>query len=206
MVEAPRIIAGGLSDSEWSAIARILAPEIDAPVLRALLDDLKRERRTPKEIEADLVSKIRNYEGFMRTLPDLPDQELHSHWKRWAASEIARLRKERIYYGKLTKSKDRHAHLTAKKFGILRAWQVAGGELEISTPRKGSPRGAVIDYFAAAAPIIYGENPEPPTIKDIVQRYRKKHLFKKLSGVGTLTVDPAKVELRDAAGNLVTNR
>jgi hypothetical protein len=113
------------------------------------------------------------------------------------------MRRQANEYGKL--ARERHPRTAVKQFAIVRAWQHAGGSLRIGTPhhRKGTPTkpptGSVIEYFSAAAAILYGVRPSARTVKGIVDRYKRRH-FHKLGAIrfearGDLTIDDQKISV-----------
>ena len=200
---------GGLTLKKWTTIARVLPPEIDAVALRASLEVLSREKRSARAIADDLGNKIKKAENVLCSAQDhfgsdCPD-EFRNQFIGSVQTEIARLRDEQAHYCKLASSGNhRAAETDLKKFGILRSWQLVGGQMGVSTPKEGPERGAVIDYYRAACLALFGKEPAPYAAKKIISLYKKRHLApRRWGGDGRLS---AGLELIDLAKNLVTDR
>lgn len=80
--------------------------------------------------------------------------------------------------------------LLSLQFGILWAWEAAGGRLPVSSRHKRrdehhwpKPQGTVIPYYQAVSRAILQKEAGPEHIKDILSRYRR---WRKFAGAGGL--------------------
>lgn len=104
-----------------------------------------------------------------------------------------------------------------RQCALLWLWETNGGDLGISTPRQSrdeatrpDPHGPVIDYFQAAAKVVFGDAPTPGRIKEIVRDYRHLNFSaSRISSKSDVAVDDSKVsllrdgKLLDKDGNVV---
>ena len=91
----------------------------------------------------------------------------------------------------------RRPRLFSLQCGILWAYESAGGDCGISTPRKRNdeahwpePTGEIIVFFEAASKALLGKCPRPDRIKHIVSVYRHLNFSAAtLAGGGGLRVE-----------------
>jgi hypothetical protein len=180
---------GELSEKEWRVIAATVTPGIDALQLQIALEEVRRDRRTPKQNEEWLANKLRDYAAFLRVVPDMLDHDLEVRLSQWAAGCMAETRRELEAYSKIARTAQ--PRLRLKQFEALRAWQRAGGSIEYNTPRRGCPYGAAIDYLIAAAPAIWGRSVSPVRAKQIIIAFKKTfhQAGAQFAGQGGLWVD-----------------
>jgi hypothetical protein len=147
-----------LSDKQWCTIEQALPPNIDRARVRSELEQVVRLRAgLPPEQQRTL----RKLQRLLETASPLLPPEARG-LEQTCADAL------------------RRPELFTLQGGIVRAFEVAGGDLKIVTPRKPKdealwpkPTGAVIDYFRAASLEILGpkKSPGPDQIKKIVQLY-----------------------------------
>jgi hypothetical protein len=150
-----------LSSEQWRAIEKALPSGIDRARLRGELD---RALHLQEDLPPEQQRQLRRLERELdRTLTLKGDG---------IGSQVVELRRACV-------TALRRPQRFSLQCRILWAYESAGGDCGISTPRKHKdearwpePTGDVVRYFQAAAKVAFGKSPSAERIKDIVSLYR----------------------------------
>jgi hypothetical protein len=175
-----------LSSEQWRAIEKALPSGIDRTRLRSELDRaLHLQEDLPPEQQRQLQRLERELD---RTLTMKVDGIGSQAVELRRACVVALRRPQRF----------------SLQYRILWAYESAGGDCRISTPRRHKdearwpePMGDVVRYFQAAAKVAFGKSPGAERIKDIVSLYRHLNFnAASLAGASGLRANAVKIEAK----------
>jgi hypothetical protein len=167
-----------MTKEDWRQIAATLPPGVDPRKLKAALAAIRSRGKIEAAANSYRLDSLKR-RALLDALDDLPDLQI-SNREQLVQQLVGRLEENNRRARALERAIPKTPRLSyqEQKDAILNAWQSAGGDLHVSTPARGDPRGDAIPFLIIAVEIITGKTIGPRQAKrEITECYRPCHFY-----------------------------
>jgi len=175
-----------LADEWWLAIEPMLPAGADRTFARKRIEEIRdsaRKRVSPRQLQKQCEERAASCDRTIRLLRKKSDNDQAMDLVEQLAQFSAAEKAEAKTYSRVGRVKRPHF---LQQCELLWLWQSLGGDLSITTPKKGEPYGPVILFFQAASQAVFGKAPKAFQIRNIVQRDFQRLNQHRLAGAGGL--------------------
>jgi hypothetical protein len=186
-----------INDAQWAAVEKTLPKAADRTHVRARLEQIARDKSTPKQRALEQEEIMRACDDLVRVLKANPD-EAPSEFVAELIRRSANASEQAVIYRRIRRPR------FLRQCELLWLWQSVGGDLSYTTPRKNpgiedpefgiarpaawpAPVGDVIQFFQAAWEPVGGKAIGARQVKDILIDYQHLNFSASvMDGAGTL--------------------